>query len=178
MIGFNEWTYKQLYSFCVFFPPSQHLENFQIYWKVVRIVWSILYTPHIAAFVNFLLPLCVFSLPFSTYLSTDSPLLATFENKYRLLRIRLFSYMTTKLYPTRGDSQICTLLWRARIAELCRWYSLCGNASWSLNKRAWTTWVHLYVGFSSTYSTCIFILQVFKWGKVCVWLEIMWSQKN
>lgn len=87
--------------------------------------------------------------------------------------------MTTKLYPTRGDSQIYTLLlWRARIAKLCRWCSLCGNSSWPLNKRVWTTWVHLYVGFFSAYSTCIFILQIFKWGKVCVWLEIMWSQKN
>ena len=34
------------------------------------------------------------------------------------------------------------------------------------------------MGFFSAYSTCIFILQIFKWGKVCVWLEIMWSQKN
>lgn len=172
----NEHT-SSFFHFVSFFSLSTFGEFSNLLKSCKNSMVNTIY-PHVAAFVNFLLRLCVFSLPFSAYLSTDSPLLATFENKYRLLRIRLFSYMTTKLYPTRGDSQICTLLWRARIAELCSWYGLCGNASWSLNKRAWTTWVHLYVGFSSTYSTCIFILQILKWGKVCVWLEIMWSLKN
>lgn len=141
-IGFNEWTYKQFYSFsCLFFS----LSTFEEFSNLLKSCKNSMVNTIYPSSSSCQLPatFVFFSLPLSPHTSPQTPL------SLQHLKISFSTvfwecgYSLTwpqKLYSTWGDSQIYTLLlWRARIAELCRWYSLCGNSSRSLNKRVWTT---------------------------------------